>query len=89
MSLPRKSRLLDLVGMLLFLVGVGLYAWAWVGLAGVPDFVPDPADPPFATVRHANGLMRVQRAGWGFMGAGMAVFVGAWWVGRRVLQRAP
>ncbi|GMV05822.1 MAG: hypothetical protein AMXMBFR53_20990 [Gemmatimonadota bacterium] len=87
-NVPRIGRVLDLMGLALFLVGAGLYGRAWMGLRALPAFVPDPAGEPWAAIRLANGYVRLQGTGRMFMAAGMAVFVAAWWVARRAAAPA-
>lgn len=81
--MPRVGRLLDLVGLLVFLGGAGLYAWAWSGFRAVRAYQPTVDDGQWAAVRMADGYWRMQKIGTGLMVAGVAVFVGAWWVARR------
>jgi drug/metabolite transporter (DMT)-like permease len=75
---------LDLAGLLLFSVGGGLFAWAWSGFLAVPDHQASPDDAPWAAVRMADGYWRLQKIGVALMLAGVAVFVLAWWIARRV-----
>jgi len=82
-TVPLIGRVLDLVGLLLFLAGGLLYARAWSGFQGVPDFEPPVDGPAWAAVELANGYGRVQNAGVGLMVAGIGVFVFAWWAARR------
>ena len=80
---PRIGRILDLAGLLLFLVGAGFYARAWFGFRRVQSFVPDPDSGPWAAVRLADGYLRLQKIGVGLMVSGIAVFLAAWWMARR------
>ena len=80
---PRIGRVLDLAGLVLFLVGGAVYARAWFGFQGVPDFERPERGPIFAAVELADGFERLQHIGVGVMAAGVAVFVLAWWVARR------
>lgn len=82
-AVPRIGRILDAVGLVLFLGGAGFYVWAWMGFRSVPAFVPDPGGEPFAATRLANGYLRLQWVGGALMGVGIAVFVLAWWMARR------
>jgi Na+/glutamate symporter len=82
-TVSRLGRTLDLVGLLLFLVGLGVFARAWIGFRAVPDFQATLQDGVFATVRLADSYRRLERIGAGIMGAGMLVFVVAWWTERR------
>ena len=81
-NVPRIGRVLDLVGLVLFLVGAALYARAWVGFRGVSAFVPQADGPAWSAVAVANRFWRLQKIGAGVMLAGLAVFVLAWWVAR-------
>jgi hypothetical protein len=79
----RLGRLLDLVGLLLLLAGVGMAARAWAGFEEVQAYQATAADEPFAALRLHDRYARIQHAGKVLMVSGMAVFVAAWWVGRR------
>ena len=87
-SVPRIGRVLDLVGLLLFLGGGALFARAWVGFRSVQGFVPPPDAPAWAAVELADQYWRLQKIGAGLMIAGIAVFVAAWWVARAVGRAA-
>lgn len=82
-SVPRVGRVLDLLGLLLFSGGGGLFAWAWSGFLAVSDYQASPDDPPWAAVRMADGYWRLQKMGVALMLAGVGVFVLAWWTARR------
>jgi hypothetical protein len=82
-AVPRIGRILDLVGLLLFLVGGGLYARAWLGFRSVPDFEPGVGGSAFAATELADGFRPIQHVGTALMVAGVAVFIAAWWVARR------
>ena len=81
----RLGRVLDLVGLLVFLSGAGMSARAWAGFEEVRVYQPAPGDEFFAALRMHDRYARLQRAGGVVMVAGVAVFVAAWWVGRRDL----
>ena len=85
-TVPRIGRVLDLVGLLLFLSGAVVYARAWVGFRGVPDFERPERGPVFAAVELADGFKRLQYVGVALMLVGVAGFVLAWWVARRVAR---
>lgn len=80
---PRIGRVLDLVGLLLFLAGAGVAGRAWMGLRSVPSYVPDLEAGAWAAIRLTNGYVRLQWVGAGLMAVGLAVFVAAWWVAGR------
>ncbi|MEQ1856195.1 MAG: hypothetical protein ABL963_06990 [Longimicrobiales bacterium] len=82
-TVPRIGRVLDLVGLLLFLGGGALFVRAWLGFQSVPDYQPSVDDPAWAAVSIADGYWRLQKIGVAIMVAGIAVFVAAWWVARR------
>lgn len=85
-DVPRVGRVLDLVGLLLFLGGAALYARSWLGLRGMDEFTPGPDAPLFAAIERANALTRLGHIGLGFMAAGAAVAclaaLVAWRLGR-------
>lgn len=83
MTVPRIGRILDAAGLVLFLVGGVVAAWAWIGFRGVPEYQPAPDAPAWSAVAVANGYWRLQKIGTGLMIAGVAVFVIAWWVARK------
>ncbi|MDX1647712.1 MAG: hypothetical protein R3304_11260 [Longimicrobiales bacterium] len=82
-SVRRIGRVLDVVGLLVFLAGGGLVVRAWMGFQSVPAFEPTGADGPWAAMQLADGFHRTQRLGVALMVVGVAVFVLAWWMGRR------
>lgn len=86
-TVPRVGRILDLVGLLLFLGGAAAFVWAWIGFRGVPEYVPPVDAGAWTAVRVANGYWRIQKVGTALMLAGIVVFALAWWVARRVAQR--
>ncbi len=86
-TVPRVGRILDLVGLLLFLGGAAAFVWAWIGFRGVPEYVPPVDAATWAAVRVANGYWRAQKIGTALMLAGILVFVLAWWVARTVARR--
>ena len=79
----RVGRVLDLVGILVFLCGAGMSARAWAGFEEVRAYQAAPGDEPFTALRLHDRYSLLQRAGGVVMVAGVAVFVAAWWVGRR------
>lgn len=85
-TVPRIGRILDLVGLLLFLGGAAVFVWAWVGFQGIPGYELPAGAGPWATVRAADGYWRLQKVGTGLMVAGIGVFGLAWWVARRVAR---
>jgi len=82
-SVSRIGRILDVVGLLLFLGGAVFFVRAWIGFRSVPAFVPDPNGEPWAAVRLADGYLRLQWFGGALMVAGIVTFLAAWWVARR------
>jgi len=80
---PRIGRILDAAGLLVFVVGAGLYAWAWNGFRAVREYQPAIEDGAWAAVELADSYWRLQKIGTALMVVGIAVFVGAWWVARR------
>lgn len=83
-TVPRIGRVLDLVGLAFFLGGVAVAAWAWIGYRDLPTSLPPADAPAWAAVAVADGYWRLQKIGTALMAAGMAVFVIAWWVARRM-----
>ncbi|MCG6957136.1 MAG: hypothetical protein LJF04_14200 [Gemmatimonadetes bacterium] len=82
-GVSRLGRLLDLAGLLLFLVGAAVFVRAWIGLEGVRHYQAAPDDLPWAATRLASSYVHVQHVGGGIMLAGIAVFVAAWWMAGR------
>jgi hypothetical protein len=82
-SVPRIGRMLDVVGLVLFLGGTAVAAWAWLGFQGLPEYQPPADAPAWSAVEVANGYWRLQKIGTGLMAAGVVVFVAAWGVARR------
>jgi hypothetical protein len=82
-TVPRIGRILDLGGLLLFLGGAAVFAWAWIGFQGLTGYVPPVDGSAPSAVSVANGYWRLQKIGAGLMMGGQAVFVLAWWVARR------
>lgn len=82
-SVTRTGRILDLVGLFVFLAGSGFVTRAWFGFREVPAFQATSADPPWAAIQLADGFLRIQRVGVALMLVGVGVFVYAWWAERR------
>jgi hypothetical protein len=80
---PRIGRILDLAGLLVFLVGGLAYARAWVGFRAVPDFERPEHATMMAATELADGFRVMERWGVAGMILGIGVFVTAWWVARR------
>jgi hypothetical protein len=87
-TVPRIGRVLDVVGLVLFLGGLGVFARAWIGFRAVPSYRATPEEGAFATVRLADSYLRLERIGAGVMVTGIAVFVAAWWIARRAALKA-
>ncbi|MDH3206315.1 MAG: hypothetical protein OEO79_06875 [Gemmatimonadota bacterium] len=85
-TVPRIGRILDLAGLLLFLGGGAIFVWAWLGFQGVPELVPALEEQARSAIAVANRYWRLQKIGTGFMIAGVAVFVLAWWVARSAMH---
>lgn len=83
-EVPRIGRVLDVVGLVLFLAGGGLFVRSWLGFNGVRHYRRVPGGPLWAATRLANGFLRMQHLAEVLMAAGIAVFLVAWWVARRV-----
>ena len=83
-TVPRLGRVLDLAGLLLFLVGGALYARAWIGFQGVPEFERPEHGTVFAATELADSFRTMARWGIALMIVGIMVFVAAWWVARRL-----
>jgi len=85
-TVPRVGRLLDGAGLLLFLGGLALFVRSWLGFRGMPDYQVPADAAAWAAISVADGFWRLQKIGVGFMLAGVAVFVLAWLVARRVTR---
>lgn len=89
-EVPRIGRILDLVGLLLFVVGGGVFVRAWLGFQAVRHYQPGPHDPLWSAIRRADGFLRLQHVGAAIMGVGITVFLIAWWTaGRKRKTAAP
>ena len=62
-SVPRIGRMLDVVGLVLFLGGTAVAAWAWLGFQGLPEYQPPADAPAWSAVEVANGYWRLQNQG--------------------------
>lgn len=73
---PRTGRVLDLVGLVLFVAGAGLYGWSWLGMRRLQSTQPTSSDPVgFAAMARFNELWELSRAGMGLMAAGAVAAV--------------
>jgi hypothetical protein len=88
-AVPRIGRVLDLVGLALFLGGAAVATRAWVGFRALPDDLPAPGTAAMSAVAVADGFWRLQKIGTTLMIAGAVVFVLAWWVARRTPGAGP
>ena len=88
-AVSRLGRALDLTGALLFLAGGGVLVRAWLGFRDVGGYQPLPEDGAWAAVQLADQYWRLQKVGTAMMLAGIAVFVGAWWVAGRLKAPRP
>ena len=80
---PRIGRVLDLVGLVFFLLGGGFTARAWIGFREVQSYVPSPDAAAMTAVEFADQFWRIQKMGVALMLVGIGVFVAAWWIARR------
>lgn len=82
---PRIGRILDAVGLFLFLVGAGVYGWAWLHLRRLQDDQPtsESLESAFTAVARADRLSELSWIGASLMGVGVAVAVAAAVVARR------
>ena len=85
---PRIGRVLDLVAALFFLAGAGLYAYSWIALRDMDDYVRPEGGDLFAAIAHADDLSRLGRIGVALMIAGVLVGVAAAVIARRVAARS-
>ena len=83
---PLIGRILDAVGLLVFLVGGGLVARAWIGFQSLPDLTQSPGALETAAVQYADGFWRLQKIGVALMIVGIVIFVGAWLAARRASE---
>jgi len=75
---PRFARLLDLLGLVLFLAGAACYGWAWIGLEELRTVQPvSDNSQHFAAVARFNDLWELSRVGIGLMLAAGGVVAGA------------
>jgi hypothetical protein len=87
-TVPRVGRILDLLGLGLFLAGAAVATRAWIGFRGLPDDLPAAGTSATSAVAVADGFWRLQKIGTWMMIAGVAVFVLAWWAARRARTAA-
>lgn len=85
-DVPRIGRVLDAVGLALFVAGAGVYGWSWLGLRSMDEFRRAPGDSPYAAVERADALASLGRIGFYFMAAGAVVAVLAAVVARRIAR---
>ncbi len=83
---PLIGRILDAVGLLVFLVGGGLVARAWIGFQSLPDLTQSPGALETAAVQYADGFWRLQKIGVALMIVGIVIFVGALLAARRASE---
>jgi len=83
------GRILDLLGLALFLGGAAVATRAWIGFRGLPDDLPSPGTSAVSAVAVADGFWRLQKIGTGLMIAGVAVFIIAWWIARKAQATVP
>jgi hypothetical protein len=74
---------LDVAGLLVFLVGLVVYGRAWLGFRGIPTYERPTGGTMFTMVELADGFRQLQHVGVGVMVCGIGVFVAAWWVAGR------
>lgn len=86
-TVPRIGRILDFAGLLLFLAGGAVYARAWIGFQGVPDFERPEHASLMAATELADSFRRLEHLGLAGMLAGVVLFVVAWWTARRLATR--
>ena len=80
---PRLGRVLDVVGIMVFVAGASLYVHSWLGLRAMDEFVSTP-DAPGSAIEHADGLSGLGRIGFALMALGVLVGVAAAIVARRL-----
>lgn len=83
---PRIGRILDGLGLSVFLIGAGIYAWTWWALRRRGGQPLQPADGRWGwvAVREVEGLDRLSDIGFGLMVAGAVLAVVAAVVARVV-----
>lgn len=74
---PRIGRILDGLGLLVFLVGAGIYAWTWWALRRQGGQPRQPADGRwgFVALREVEGLDRLSDIGFVLMAVGAVLAV--------------
>lgn len=88
---PRIGRILDAVGLLVFVAGAGVYGWAWRGLRRLRETQPaQPISERFETLEFSftavvrwNRLRELSWLGASLMAIGVAVAVAAAVIARR------
>lgn len=83
---PRIGRLLDVVGLVLFVAGLAVYGRAWVGMRGLEAAGADPSAPLFSGMREFDRWWELSRVGVSLMVlGGLIALVAAgvaWWLRR-------
>lgn len=87
---PRIGRVLDVVGLVLFLVGAGVYGRAWLGMQRLESVQPVSLDvTDFAALARFDELHQLSRVGLGIMAAGVLMAVAAMVVAKPVGGKEP
>lgn len=83
---PRIGRVLDVVGLVVFLGGLGTYARAWIGMRRLGAAGADPSAPLFSGMREFQRWWELSRVGIALMVIGGLVALAAagvaWWLRR-------
>lgn len=72
---PRGLRLLNILSLLLFLAGAGLYIRAWFGMHGLEAYQADPDAAIFSGMAQFNHFWNLSRIGIWLVWAAVAVAV--------------
>lgn len=83
---PRIGRVLDVLGLVVFLAGLGVYGRSWLGMRRLEAEGVDPAAPLFSGMQEFDRMWELSRVGIALMVlGGLVALVAAgvaWWIRR-------
>jgi hypothetical protein len=88
-AVPRRSRILDLISLILVVLGAAAYVWTYMQMEALRTAVHDPDAPIFAGYVRFVRLMQLNYLGLGLVGVGLLLGVGAAVHARRARKGTP